>query len=222
MRVLAIDCATSACSAALLLPDGATVRRYREMERGHAEALMPMVAEVLAECGLAVRELDLLAATVGPGAFTGVRIGLAAAQSMALAADLPLAGVTTLEAVAAAQPDPAWPMLVALETKRTDVYVQLFAAEETPLTAPAALAPEAVAGSLPRLPAVIAGDAAGRLLPALAGAGLAVPRGPGPIYPDAAVVARIAAARAAAGDLRAARPLYLRPPDVGPPRREAR
>ena len=221
MRVLAIDSATSACSAAVVSATETHARRYREMVRGHAEALMPMVADVLAECGLTVKQLDLLAVTVGPGAFTGVRIGLAAAQAMALAAKLPLSGVTTLEAVAAAQQRPEWPLLVALDTKRADIYVQLFEAPDRPVTVPAALAADRLIASLPLVPAMVAGDAAGRARKALAAAGVVVPESDGPVFPDAALVGRIAAGRAARDDIRVARPLYLRPPDVGPPRRPA-
>src|SRR3546814_1051962 len=93
-----------------------------------------MLQAVMAEAGSGFRDLDLLATTVGPGAFTGLRIGLSTARAMALAAALPLLGLTTLETVAAAQ-DPvargARPLLVALETRRADVYVQLFGADRS-------------------------------------------------------------------------------------------
>ena len=102
MTLLAVDCATNACSAALWLDDGAGPHRYRAMRRGHAETLMPMVRAVMDEAGLAFSDLDAIAVTTGPGAFTGIRIGLAAARGFALAANLPLIGVTTLEAVAGA------------------------------------------------------------------------------------------------------------------------
>ena len=99
MRLLALDTATAACSVALWRDGAVLARRFEAMLRGQSEALMPMVGAVLAEAGCGFKDLDAIAVTVGPGAFTGLRIGLAAARGMALAAELPLIGVTTLEAV---------------------------------------------------------------------------------------------------------------------------
>ncbi len=116
MRILALDTATSACSAALWHDGRVCARRLVRMERGQSEALMPMVLDVLAEAGCGFSQLDLLAVTVGPGAFTGLRIGLAAARGMALASGIPCLGVTTLEAVAHGVPEgerAADPLLVA-------------------------------------------------------------------------------------------------------------
>ena len=100
MRLLALDTATSACSAALWQDGTVLARHLQPMARGQSEALLPMVAAVMAEAGLAFADLDLLAVTVGPGTFTGIRIGLAAARGLALATGLPLAGIATTEAVA--------------------------------------------------------------------------------------------------------------------------
>ena len=121
MKILALDSATSACSAAVWADGRVMARRHAEMARGQSEALVPMVAEVMAEVGLGFADLDLLAVTVGPGAFTGIRIGLAAARALALAAGLPLAGVSTLEAVAAAAPADGRPLLVVLDSKREEI-----------------------------------------------------------------------------------------------------
>lgn len=221
MRVLAIDCATSACSAAVLHGEDIVGHRFAEMERGHAEALVPMISDVLNEAGTGVSDMDLLAVTIGPGAFTGVRIGLSTMQAMALASDLPLGGVTTLEAVAARQPDRSAALLVALETKRSDIYVQLFAPDGTELTGPMALAPEALHRALPEAPVIVAGDAAPRAIEALRQVGVSTRPSGGPGLPDAREVAEIAACRAVLGRSRRAAPLYLRPPDVGPKRRTA-
>ncbi|MDH3228650.1 MAG: tRNA (adenosine(37)-N6)-threonylcarbamoyltransferase complex dimerization subunit type 1 TsaB [Alphaproteobacteria bacterium] len=221
MTLLAVDCATNACSAALWLDGGPGPRRYRPMRRGHAEALMPMVGAVMDEAGLSFSDLDAIAVTTGPGAFTGIRIGLAAARGFALAAGLPLIGVTTLEAVASAHDGGGAHLLVALDSKRDDIYVQLFGPDGAPLTDPASAVPEAAARLVPEGPAVaLAGDAADRMAAALAGREPAPRRLGGPGLPDAAVVARLAARRFAAAPPgpRKAPPsaLYLRPPDAVP------
>jgi tRNA threonylcarbamoyladenosine biosynthesis protein TsaB len=216
-RVLAIDAALAACSAAVLVDGAVAAHRLEAMARGHAERLLPMVREMMAEAGLGFDALDLIAVTVGPGHFTGLRVGLAAAQGLALAIGRPLAGVTTLEAVAAAAPADAAPLVVALESKRTDLYLQVFV-DGRPLGAPAALTPEAfVATPLPPGALALAGDGAARLEPALAAAGRRSRR-VGPEGPDAATVARLAAGRHGTSAALAAAPLYLRPPDVTLPK----
>lgn len=233
MRLLALDTATAACSVALWHDGAVPARRFRAMLRGHAQALMPMVNAVLAEAGCGFGDLDAVAVTVGPGAFTGLRIGLAAARGMALAAGLPLIGVTTLEAVAhgasSARTGGA-NLLVALDSKRDDIYVQPFDVDLAPLAPPAALMPAAIAaalaGSVPPGPLGLAGDAADRALaaisdnPAYQATVLSAPP-----LPDAAVVARLAAARLGVGTgsgepSAAPLPLYLRPAVVRPSRRD--
>ena len=213
MNLLAFDSAQAACSAAVQCDGTLAARRFARMERGHAEALMPMIVAVLAEAGIGFAALDAVAVTIGPGSYTGIRVGLAAAKGIALARGIPLIGVTTLEAVARAARDQrsGAPVLVVLETKRADLYVQGFAPDLAPLAPPLAIAPAAV-----RVPqgALIAGDGAPRLKPHTEGRGdLAFAHGDGIV--DAAVVAAIAAERGASGPVS---PLYLRPPDVTMPR----
>lgn len=100
MLVLAIDTALSACSAALVR-DGALVSLIVEpMERGHAERLAPLVDELVREASVAFATIDRIAVTVGPGSFTGVRVGLSFARGLALALGKPCIGVSTLEALA--------------------------------------------------------------------------------------------------------------------------
>src|SRR6185437_6911364 len=98
MRVLAIDTALEAFSAAVLdtgQPDSA-VHESKAMVRGHAEALMPLIARVLERARVEAHELDRIAVTVGPGSFTGLRVGIAAARGIALATGKPAIGLTTL------------------------------------------------------------------------------------------------------------------------------
>jgi tRNA threonylcarbamoyladenosine biosynthesis protein TsaB len=208
MLVLGLDTSTSACSAAVWRDGAVVARRLRAMARGQSEALVPMIAEVLAEAGVAAAQIDLVAVTVGPGAFTGLRIGLAAARGLALAAGVPVAGVSTPVAVAAAVPEverAGRALLVAVESKRDEIWVQGFDAQLTPLGPVAALKPEAAA-ALIEGPLVVAGDAAALVLAHRADALAASSPG----WPDAGVVAALAAA----GSRLAPEPLYLRPADV--------
>ncbi|MBE0531054.1 MAG: tRNA (adenosine(37)-N6)-threonylcarbamoyltransferase complex dimerization subunit type 1 TsaB, partial [Rhodospirillales bacterium] len=173
MKLLALDTATAACSVAVWVDGTIRAQCLRPMARGQSEALMPMVVAALAEAGLAFADLDAVAATVGPGAFTGLRIGLAAARAMALAAGLPCLGVTTLEAVAANVPEAECQgaaILVVLDAKRADLYAQVFSADLEPLTEPRAVLPADLAGLLPEGPVVVAGDAAALAVEVLAGA----------------------------------------------------
>ena len=233
MLVLALDCAMSACSAALWHNGKILAVDSRPMERGHAEALMPMVERVMAEGGRDYAALDLVAATVGPGAFTGIRIGLAAARGIALAAGKPCAGVTTLEVLAAgvihalgpeaageslARKPAGAPILAVVESRRADVFVQAFDASGAGVGEAAALPPEGLPefvrarGLVPGF--VLAGDGAARARAALADSGIAASAIETPPVPDPALVAAIAAGRHGSATALAARPLYLRPPDV--------
>lgn len=216
--LLAIDCSAAACSVAVR--DGATVLAavHTAMERGHAEALMPMVAAVLADSGLDWERLGAIAATIGPGSFTGVRIGLAAARGIALATGLTTVPVTSLEAVAETAGPGEVPLLVVLGSKRRDLYGQWFDPAGRPLGAPQAALPEALWQARPpgTGDARVAGDAAAALL--------ASPPDPavrllpaGDRGPDALAVAAVALRRLAATGGGPLSPLYLRPPDVSLP-----
>lgn len=192
-------------------------RRYRAMERGHAEALIPMVVETMAEAGEKYAALTAVAVTVGPGAFTGIRIGLAAARGIGLAANVPVIGVTTFAAVAEAVPaaerrDRA--LLVLLDSKRGDVFVQEFTPERAAVGPPAILSPDAVLERLSAGSFVIAGDGIAVVRPSLEAARLAAAysTAPGPV--DAAHVTRLAARSVLEGTGLPPTPLYLRAPDV--------
>lgn len=211
--VLALDTATGACSAALWRDGRVLARRFEAMPRGQSEALVPMVQDVMAEAGVDFPDLDLVAVTVGPGAFTGLRIGLATARSLALAAGKPCLGVTTFDAVAAAVPPGAAPLLVVLETKRADLYVQLFGPDGASLSAPGTALPEELPDLFPG-PLRMVGDGSERALATLPHAEVVAGNG----LPDAAVIAPLAAGRWKPGEpLPPPAPLYLRPPDVTMP-----
>ena len=236
--LLAIETAGSGCSAAILRGSETLALECRALRHGHAEVLMPMVDRVARAAGIEPGELELVAAATGPGGFTGIRAGLAAAQGIALAAGARLVGVTSFAAVAAAARarspgcqtvghGGARALLVALDSRRADLYIQLFSEDcATPLAEPAAILPDRlapyVAGLTGGASLVIAGDRA-----ELAAATLGRDRPVG-IIPDSAPDALGVAAAAIFGlDAGASpgvaanapvRPLYLRPPDVTLPK----
>ena len=215
--ILALDSSGAACSTALWRRGTVVARRYRAMERGHAEALMPMLVETMAEAGEAYAALTAVAVTVGPGAFTGIRIGLAAARGIGLAADVPVIGVTTFAAVAEAVSERELAdraLLVLLDSKRGDVFVQEFTAERAAIGPPAILSPEAVLQWLSARSCVIAGDGIAVVRPALEAAGLAVACSAAAGSADALQVARLAARSVAQGTGLPPTPLYLRAPEV--------
>lgn len=218
LTILALDAATASCSAALLSEGRIAARRFAPMATGHAQVLVPFVDAVMAESGISFTALDHVAVTVGPGAFTGLRVGLAAARGIALAAGKPIGGVTTLEAVAHATASVARKdaiLLVAIESKRPELFVQSFAADLSPLDAPASVMPEDLPRHVPAGAVVVAGDAAGRAAEALAAGGRDTKTLADATHPDASHVALVAADRLGAGTgLLPPRPLYLRAPDV--------
>lgn len=219
MNVLGLDTATTACSAALWRDGRIVASRRLTMSRGQAEALLPLVMETLAAAGLdGLESLDRIAVTVGPGAFTGLRIALAAARGFAVALDLPVVGITTFDAIAHAVPAAERQgrrLLVAVDSRRAEPWVQLYDADLTPLGEPAAPAPADIAAWLPPGPLLAAGDGLGLLRDHLAGRpDVAFAAGDG--LPDAALVATLGAR--AVPPFPSPRPLYLRPPDVSLPK----
>ncbi len=225
--ILAFDTAASACSAALWRDGAVRARRFAIMERGQAEALLPMIEEVMEEAAARFADLDALAVTVGPGSFTGLRVGLAAARGMALAAGLPCLGASTLEAVVHGTPEgereAGAPFLAVLETKRADVYAQAFAPDLEPLGDAGAVMPEDLGGLFPPGPVFLVGDAAGCAAAALAEKGIKATLSSAAPLPDAAVVAGMAAGKFRAGAaVTPPAPLYLRSPDARPAGKDAR
>ncbi len=235
--ILALDAAGGACSVALWAGGQVVSRRFLAMARGQSERLVPMIGEVMAEWEGGFAALDAIAVTTGPGGFTGVRIGLATARGLALARRLPLIGVSSFEVAAAAATtgERAGRRLVALiDSKRKDVFLQSFDKALGPLDAPREVALAALAQALPAGPMVLAGDAAEAGLTVLRQAGreeVACADAAGPA--DAALLAARAAWRLGEGGWKrgsrtqdgtaggtSAQPLYLRAPDVTPPKRQ--
>ncbi|MEI6984945.1 MAG: tRNA (adenosine(37)-N6)-threonylcarbamoyltransferase complex dimerization subunit type 1 TsaB [Rhodospirillaceae bacterium] len=215
VKVLAIDTAAAACSVAIWRSTAPLVSRFEVMERGHAERLVPMIAEVLDEAGLTAAALDRLAVTVGPGAFTGLRVGLATARGLALAIGRPLLGLTTFEVIGhglAPELRAGRSVLVAVESRRSEVFLQRFTADLVAEGPPTLLTAEGCRAWLPAGPLLVAGCGAAALREIL-GDRLDTVFVAGPGLPDAAVAARLAAGLDVGAGL-PPRPLYLRPPDA--------
>ena len=218
MRVLAIDTTLEACSAAVLDTDRAAIAAHESlaMLRGHAEALMPMIARVLNRAGLEFAALDRIAVTTGPGSFTGLRVGIAAARGIALAAGKPAVGLSTLAAYAAPliAADDTLPVVSAIDARHDHVYLQVFGPGGRTIVAPR-LAPlrEALRVAATGAPRLIGTAAA-----MLAAAWPAGERAPSLVdarrAPDIDWVARLGAAAEETGV--PPKPLYLRAPDAQP------
>jgi tRNA threonylcarbamoyladenosine biosynthesis protein TsaB len=223
MNILALDTSMGACSAALLRAGGAAPSLYARTEpmaRGHAEALMPMVAEVLAEAGVTPSNLDRIAATLGPGSFTGVRIAIAAARGLALATGAKLWGTDSLAVMAQsvlADPDvkaSGGSFAVAVDARRSMLYFGLFAADGARLHGPVLIAPEDAVALLSDDLAVAVGSGAQLLSEAAELRGRRIEAALPDLQPSAPALASLAFD--AGATLPSLRPLYLRPADAKP------
>ncbi len=218
MRVLAIDTALEACSVGVFDTARAEARVHEllPMQRGHAEALMPLIARVLDRAQLDFSALDRIAVTIGPGSFTGLRVGIAAARGIALAAGKPAIGLSTLAAFAAPfiAADDTLPVVVAIDARHDHVYLQVFGPGGRTVVAPR-VAPlrEALRVSTSGAPR-ITGTAANKLV-ALWPSG---ERAPSAVEQRAAPhIDWVARLGAAATDTKTPpKPLYLRAPDAHP------
>jgi tRNA threonylcarbamoyladenosine biosynthesis protein TsaB len=222
--ILAFDTATPATTVALGRGDDVHEARHDPGpgERpGHQTMLLALAEQVLSEAGLGWGDVERLAVGVGPGSFTGLRIGVATARALAQASGLELVGVSTLEALARGAGDGAAseprPVLAVLDARRGEAFAAAWLGAER-LLAPAALAPDALAAAVAALPAppLAAGDGAVRFRERLEAIGADVP-------PDDAAVHRVSAREhlrlavgAPAGGLDQTLPEYLRVPDAQP------
>jgi tRNA threonylcarbamoyladenosine biosynthesis protein TsaB len=211
VKLLAVDTALGACSAAVLDGEAVLANRFIAIERGHAELLAPMVEEAMSQARTAFAALDRLAVTVGPGTFTGQRVGLAFMRGLRIALKRPLIGVTTLAAMARqAMAETGLDTAAAIhDARREEVYLEIVGAATME---PVILSFDAAIAALSQLerPLALAGTAAPEALNRLPRAALTTVR-----QPDALWVARIA--RELPATDAAPKPLYLRPPDAKPP-----
>ncbi len=219
MVVLGLDTAATACSVAIWQQGSVLARESLPMARGHTEALIPMVQRVLAAAAMGFSKINLVGVTIGPGAFTGLRVGLAAARGIALAANVPCMGVTTLETIATAvqrQKRDDRVVLIALDTRRGDFYTQAFSAGGAALCSPQCSDAATLPGLLGTGPAWVGGDARFAAVAALRVAGIAAEPVAGSDCADAAVVAAITADCFQTGGVvrQLPLPLYVRPPQA--------
>jgi tRNA threonylcarbamoyladenosine biosynthesis protein TsaB len=224
MNVLAFDTCFDVCSVCVAQSRGEGVVELacslERFETGHAERLMPMIEDVMRQAGVTFGDIGRLAVTVGPGTFTGTRIGVAAARGIALVTSIETVGASSLAVMAhvarrelGSLPQDA-DLAVAVDARRGQAYVQLFGAGALqPKTPPQLLAIED-ASRMGQEPFIVVGSAAEAVAASAAGAGRRATARLPHLLPDAAALARMAF------DLPASQaplvPLYLRPPDAKP------
>jgi len=224
--LLALDTVASLCAASVWDADAGRElsRCVRDPGKGHAEILMSVIDAALAAAGRAYADLGGIAVAVGPGSFTGIRVGVSTTRGLALALSIPSTGVSTLDALAdeARAAFPGRPVLVALDARRDEIYVATYGPDDTQSAAPRIVRlPEAVELARQGAP-VLAGNAAAMIAKA-AGDGFDVATETATA--DIATYARLAVRRGFSGEK--PRPLYLRGADAKPqegfalPRRDA-
>jgi len=218
MIVLALDTAGIDCSVALydLTADNVISIQTDMIGKGHAEKLMAQIEAALAEAGITLKDVGRIAVTIGPGSFTGIRVGVATARGLALSLDIEAVGITTLEAMAAHQLESAagHPVIAAMDAKRGEIYAQPFAADGSPLQEAQALPPEVVTELATRHSATIFGTGAAAIAAAKAGEISEPGIKTVPDRFDIATIAKLGAAKPF-GSAKP-KPLYLRGPDAKP------
>ncbi len=213
--VLALDAGGHACSAALRDNGAVVAQESQAISHGQAAVLMPMIERIMHQSGIAYRGLARIAVAVGPGGFTGLRVAIAAARGLGLAAGVPVVGISSFQAAASnhAEDSIGRRVFVLIDSRRDEPYLAELGTDLHLLGAPRILsAAEAAALISAAAPAVVFGDGTGPLAGNLAGDVL--------IRPTAVVAAAVAALAAAADgrfDLPPL-PVYLRPPDVSKPK----
>ena len=166
MRVLAIDTALEACSAAVLdTNSGIAASETLAMTRGHAEAVTPLIARVMSAAAIEFVDLDRIAVTTGPGSFTGLRVGISAARGIALATGKPAVGLSTLAGFAAPliSDDDSTQVVAAIDARHEQVYLQVFGSGGRTVVAPRVASVRDAARAAMTGPARIIGSAASKL-----------------------------------------------------------
>ena len=214
MLVVGFDTATPAVSVAVRDGDRILAEASAADGRRHGELLAPMIAQALADAGVSRADLTAIAVGVGPGPYTGLRVGVVTARVLGAVLGIPVHGVCSLDVIAAAVTPPAGrDFLVATDARRKEVYWARYAADGRRLEGPAV----GPAAAIPGAAELVVAGAGGQLYPEAFGAVVE------PAYPDAGTLCGLVAARISAGQpVLPAEPLYLRRPDAkepGPPKR---
>jgi tRNA threonylcarbamoyladenosine biosynthesis protein TsaB len=217
-RVLAIDTALGACAVAVI-EDGRTLPiafDSEAMTTGHAEALMPMIERVMEQVDGGFASLERVAVSVGPGSFTGLRIGISAARAIGLAAGIPVVGVTTLAAYAAPLIDATHPGVIAvgIDARHGAVFFQAFTATGRTIVLPRVIAVKEAGRAIGSGPVRLAGSGSTALAVEAMSLGLKASIADLRAAPDIVWIGRLGLATDPANAV--ARPLYLRPPTATP------
>ncbi|MBL8644511.1 MAG: tRNA (adenosine(37)-N6)-threonylcarbamoyltransferase complex dimerization subunit type 1 TsaB, partial [Rhodospirillaceae bacterium] len=162
MKILVFDTALGACTVGVVRDGTVLAAESAVMAQGHAEALMPMIARVMAKANTTYTNLDRIAVTVGPGSFTGLRVGISTARGLAMAAGKPAVGLTTTEVLAAHVANAGTRIMAVIDSKRGDVFAQLFAPNGTEASPIVNLPDDALAAWCGPGPVLLVGDAADR------------------------------------------------------------
>src|SRR5438034_10022733 len=220
MKVLALESATLSGGAALVDGERLLGEVTLDVAVTHSERLMAAVDRLVADCGLSPHDLDGLAVSIGPGSFTGLRVGIATAKGLGLALDLPIAAVPTLDALAARVPFADAPVCPILDARKGEVYLSLYRWREDGMAREwdyLALPPELAAARLDA-PVILLGDGIEACRPWLSRLGTGARMAPpAQRLPSAAAVAGLGRAALAAGagvGAESLAPLYLRPSEA--------
>ena len=215
MKLLAIDTASRLCAACVYDTEAGRElgRAVLDLGKGHAEHLMSVVETALTESGATFSEIGAIAVSIGPGSFTGVRVGVSAARGFALALNIPAIGVTTLEAIAAETRNAfgARTVMSVLDAGRDEINTAIYDGQGVLLEGPSVTSLHEAVGFATAFSATLAGSAASSIAKA-APAGVEI--GSTSATADIAVYARLAAARG--GSAEKPKPLYLREADAKP------
>jgi len=210
VKLLGIDTALNACSVAIIDGDRTLACVVSAGGKGNAERLLPLLERARLDAGIELAQLDGIAATIGPGSFTGIRTALATARALGLALKIPVWGITTTETLSAAAAQPGRATIAVIDAKRDELYLQCFAPDGSALDEPQLLNIADAPGLLPAGPAVLVGSGS-ELLQAAAQRDDLQLSSVSP-DPDPVLVARLAAKRPR--PTQAPAPLYIRPPDA--------
>jgi tRNA threonylcarbamoyladenosine biosynthesis protein TsaB len=220
MRVLGIETATRRASVALWENGVAVARAQAEEPKQHAERMLLLADDAFKKAGWAKGSIDLVACGVGPGSFTGVRVGMATAKGIAMGLGRPIVAVGSLEAMARAFRSDAEAIICVLDAKKGEVFLAAYSSDGAVLLGPTHLASSLATREIGRFAdkkAVVLGEIAA----SIDTAGVPVHRAPATDLPDAETIARVGAERMldrGPSGLHELEPMYLRPPDITSPR----